>query len=94
MIRKLDNIAAGVIIGIIIPFVFFYFLVFPKYAFLGKLHHGMFMSMFPLLFSRCVFPNALLFFILLWADMAEAAKGLLIITGLITIILLFINFVL
>ena len=97
MIKKLDSIAAGIIVGIIVPAVFYYFFVYPKmkqYEFLGKLYMDMVVSMLPMFLSRCVFPNAVLFFILLWTDMANAAKGVLIITGFVTAVLLFINFVL
>lgn len=95
---KLDNIAAGIIIGIIVPAIFFYFFVYPKinlYSFLeGDLYKGLIMKTLPIFLSRCIFPNALLFFFLLWTDYEKAAKGVLIITGIVTAVLLFINFVL
>jgi hypothetical protein len=98
MIRKLDNIAAGIIAGIIVPAIFFYFFVYPsmnRYSFLGEsLYKEFVIKMLPMFLSRCIFPNALLFFGLLWVDFAKAAKGVLIFTGTITAILLFINFVL
>jgi hypothetical protein len=97
MLKKLDNVVAGIIVGIILPTIFFYFFVYPsinQYRFLGDLYLEMVVKMLPMFLSRCIFPNAILFFILLWTDMAEAAKGVLIFTAIITAILLFISFVL
>jgi hypothetical protein len=97
MIKKFDNLAAGIIVGIIVPALFYYFFVYPTikhYSFLGSLYVDLIVKMLPMFLSRCVFPNALLFFILLWTDMAKTAKGVLIVTGIITAVLLFINFVL
>jgi hypothetical protein len=97
MLKKLDTLLAGIIIGIVVPAIIFYFFVLPTmqhYRFLGDLYLQMIVKMLPMFLSRCIFPNALLFFLFLWADKAEAAKGILIVTGVATAILLFISFVL
>jgi len=97
MLKKFDTLLAGIVVGIVLPTIFYYFMVYPKmqqYRFLGNLYLDLVVKMLPLFLSRCIFPNALLFFILLWADMNEAAKGVLIVTGIETAILLFISFVL
>jgi hypothetical protein len=96
MIKKIDTVAAGIIIGIIVPMIFYYFFVMPdmkKYRFLGELYMQMVVKMLPLFLSRCIFPNALLFFMLLWTNKPNAAKGMLIITAIATSILMIINFV-
>jgi hypothetical protein len=96
MLKKFDTLLAGIIAGIILPAIFFYFFVYPsmsRYRFLGDLYIDMILKMMPIFLSRCIFPNAILFFVLLWADLTIAAKGVLIVTGVSTAILLFINFV-
>ena len=96
-LKKYDHVAVGVIIGIILPTIFYYLLVHPRlaqYKFLGNIYLDLVVKMLPMFLSRCIFPNAVLFFILLWTDMARAAKGMLIVTGIATGILLFISFVL
>jgi hypothetical protein len=97
MIKKLDTLFAGIIMGIILPLIFYYIFVMPQmsqYRFLGKLYMQMVVKMLPLFLSRCIFPNALLFFILLWTDKSHAAKGVLIVTGIATSVLMIINFIL
>jgi hypothetical protein len=96
MIKKFDTVIAGIIIGIIVPVIFYYFFVMPgmkQYRFLGDLYIQMVVKMLPMFLSRCIFPNALLFFILLWTNKSNAAKGVLIITGIATAILMIISFV-
>jgi hypothetical protein len=95
MIKKIDTLAVGMLIGIIVPAIFYYFFVMPgfkQYKFLGDLYMQMVVKMLPIFLSRCIFPNALLFFLLLWTNKANAAKGLLIVTGIATAILMIINF--
>jgi hypothetical protein len=97
MIKKINTVVAGIIIGIILPVIFYYFFVRPdmiQYRFLGKLYMQMVVKMMPMFLSRCIFPNALLFFIFIWTDNSYAAKGILIVTGIATAILLFVSFVL
>lgn len=96
MIKKIDTVLAGIIIGIIVPVIFYYFFIMPgirQYRFLGNLYLQMVVKMLPVFLSRCIFPNALLFFILLWANKSNAAKGVLIITGIATAILMIISFI-
>jgi hypothetical protein len=97
MIKKLDTVVAGILIGIVVPVIFYYFFVMPglkQYKFLGDLYLQMVVKMLPIFLSRCIFPNAILFFLLIWSNKSNAAKGVLIITGIATAILMVINFVL
>lgn len=54
-------------------------LIFPKQMLMGKL--------LPLVLSWCIIPNLLIFFILSWINYLKAAKGVLIATAILTIML-------
>lgn len=98
MLQKLNTVLAGIIIGVVIPSAIFFIFILPKYehlTFLGnKVFYEFLAEILPMLLSRCIFPNALLFFLLIWQNQNQIAKGLLISTGILTAILLFISFVL
>ena len=75
----------GMALGII--FIFMYYtkfndldiLIFPRQMLMGKL--------LPLVLSWCILPNLLVFFILSWINYLKAAKGVLIATAILTIML-------
>jgi hypothetical protein len=98
MLQKLNTVFAGIIIGIIIPAALYFIFIMPKmsnYSVIGDIYfREMVIKFLPLFLSRCIFPNALLFFLLIWRNQIRIAKGLLISTGVLTAILLFISFVL
>ena len=97
MLRKFDTLLSGLILGVIMPFLLYYFFIMPKmnhYAFIGPLYGQFLLKMLPIFLSRCIFPNALLFFLLLWLNQTNAAKGVLISTAFLTAILLIVNFLL
>lgn len=98
MLQKLNTVLAGIIIGIIIPAALYFIFIMPKlnnYSVIGATYfREMVIKFLPLFLSRCIFPNALLFFILIWRNQVNIAKGILISTGVLTAILLFIGFVL
>lgn len=98
MWQKLNTVSAGILIGIIIPALIFFIFVYPRIDHLSyfghKIFHQILADILPLLLSRCIFPNALLFFILIWRNQNLVAKGILISTGVLTSVLLFISFVL
>ena len=97
MLQKLNTVFAGILIGIVIPAIIFSLFVYPRIdhlSFFGsKIFHQILAEILPLLLSRCIFPNALLFFILIWRNQNLVAKGILISTGVLTSVLLFISFV-
>ena len=95
MLQKINTLTWGIIIGIIVPAIFYFILVLPKmqhFEFIGKYYGVMVFKLLPVFLGRCVFPNALIFFLLLWKDLALAAKGVLLSTAVLTAILLIIGF--
>lgn len=97
MLQKFNTLITGIIIGIIIPAAFYLIFVLPKmrhFAFIGEYYGKMVLKFLPIFLSRCIFPNALVFFLLLWVDFTEAANGVLYSTAVMTALLLIISFVL
>lgn len=95
MLKKLNTVTSGIIIGLILPAFLYFILVHPKLSLYKNLegYSQMLFESLPLFLTRCIFPNALLFFILAWRNQLRIAKGILIITGSLTLILVLINFV-
>ena len=97
MLQKINTLTWGIIIGIVLPTILYFVWVFPKmqhFEFIGRYYGVMVFKLLPLFLSRCIFPNALVFFLLLWKDLAQAAKGVLLSTAVLTAVLLLIGFVL
>ncbi len=97
MMQKLNNLVVGLIIGVILPVILYMLLVMPKmshYEFIDEYYRKMMVKLLPLFLTRCIFPNALLFFLLMWKNQLKIAKGILISTAVLTGILVLINFVL
>jgi hypothetical protein len=97
MIQKFNTLLAGLIIGVLLPSLLYYFFVMPTmrhYTFIGTMYGQLIIKMLPIFLSRCIFPNALLFFLLLWGNLVNIAKGVLISTVVMTAALMVINFLL
>ena len=97
MMQKLNNLVVGLIIGVVLPAILYMLLVMPKmshYEFIDEYYRKMMVKLLPLFLTRCIFPNALLFFLLMWKNQLKIAKGILISTAVLTGILVLINFVL
>jgi hypothetical protein len=97
MLRKLNTLTAGIITGVLVPAILYFILVHPKlsrFSFIEEYYGQMVIKFLPLFLSRCIFPNALIFFFLIWRNQLNIAKGILISTGVLTVILVIINFVL
>ena len=97
MQQKIDKLYIGVILGIIIPSIFYMIFYYAKIRHLTYFQGSsreFLMIVLPIILTRCIFPNAILFFIFIWRNMFSVAKGLLITTALLTAILVIINFVL
>ena len=79
-LKRIDNFWIGIVLGIAIPLAL-YPIVRPldpeNFAFISKAYHITIIKLLPLLLSRCVFPNALIFFIFIWVNYDKAAKGIL-----------------
>jgi hypothetical protein len=91
-LRRMNNFWIGLILGILLPLSLFP-LMRPfnpdNFAFIQSAYNITIFKLLPLLLSRCIFPNALLFFILIWSDFERAAKGILYATiGLVGILII------
>jgi hypothetical protein len=97
MLEKLDNFILGLVTGVLLPAALYMLFVYPKmnhYSFIEGYFSDILIKFLPLFLSRCIFPNALLFFLFTWKDKLKFAKGILISTAVLTAILLFISFIL
>ena len=96
MMQKLNNLILGLIIGIVLPAVFYFIFVVPKMSdriIFDLLDQHYKMKVVSLLLTRCVFPNALVFFLLIWKNQLKIAKGILISTAMLAGALVIINFI-
>ena len=90
MTKKINTIVSGVLIGLVIPILFymvFYYAKFKNLDFISYYKQIYLGTLLPLLISRCILPNLLLFFIFNWVNWEKAAKGIFIATLGLTIIL-------
>jgi hypothetical protein len=97
MLQKLDNFIFGIVSGIVLPCILYMIFVYPRmshYSIMEGYYSDILIKFLPLFLSRCIFPNALLFFLFTWKDKLKFAKGILISTAILTAILLFISFIL
>jgi hypothetical protein len=95
-LRRIDNFWIGVLLGIALP-ALLYPVLRPldpaNFSFIQTFDKLTMIKLLPMLLSRCVFPNALLFFIFIWTDFNLAAKGVLYTTVVLTGILIIIQFI-
>ncbi|MBN2486973.1 MAG: hypothetical protein JXB34_13440 [Bacteroidales bacterium] len=79
-LRRLDNFWFGLITGLALPLAL-YPLIRPldpaTFNFIKSVYKLTIIKLLPMLLSRCIFPNALLFFIFIWSGYERAAKGIL-----------------
>lgn len=81
MVRKLNTLFFGIASGIILPLILFFTLYYSKFSSIGYIEYPMKMvigELLPVIFSWCILPDLLLFFIFNWADWLKPAKGVLI----------------
>lgn len=83
---KLNTVFIGFATAILFPYVFFLMVYRTEYRILsqlqGQLLEGLLKSFIPSMIKSCLFANALLFFIFIWLNMNNAAKGVLIFSAL------------
>jgi hypothetical protein len=90
MNKKLNSLVSGILIGLIVPVLFymiFYYTKFKNLDFISYYKTIYLGRLLPLLISRCVLPNLLLFFIFNWLNWQKAAKGIFISTLGLTVLL-------
>jgi len=95
--KKFNNLFTGIIVGVILPTILYFIIVLPKmshFKFVDEYYRQMIIKFLPLFLTRCIFPNALVFFLLIWQNQLKIAKGILISTAVLTGILVLINFIL
>jgi len=93
-LRQYDNLWAGLVIGLVIPVVL-YFVIQPlkagNFDFMIENYRKTVVIMLPMLLSRCVFPNAILFFMFIWGRFDKTARGILYSTAGLTLALIMIR---
>jgi hypothetical protein len=97
MMRKFDNHLTGILVGLLLPTALYLIFIMPKmhnFRFLDDYYTAVVIKSLPLFLTRCIFPNALLFFILIWKNYLKIARGILISTAVLTAALVVINFIL
>lgn len=97
MKKKINTVFSGILLGVI-PTAIFYFLLFHnKYSHLLNTIHvdanAIRLNIIPIFISRCMLPSIILFFIFIYTNNGQAAKGILISVSAITVILFIISFV-
>ncbi len=95
MLKKIDTLLVGIITGVLLPAILYFILIHPRmktYALLNGYYYELLLKSLPLLLTRCIFPNAVLFFLLIWQNLNLAAKGILISTAILTGMLVIMNF--
>jgi hypothetical protein len=95
-LRKYDRLWIGISLGLLLPLAL-YPLIRPldpeNFAFISVDYHKAMLKLLPMLLSRCVFPNALLFFLLIWIRFDKTARGVLYSTVGLTAILILIQII-
>lgn len=95
-LREKDNFWIGFILGLVLPLAIYPF-VRPtnpqNFSFIADTYRHTMLKLLPMLLSRCIFPNALLFFIFIWGNFNLAAKGILYVSIGLVVILIFIEFI-
>jgi hypothetical protein len=79
-LQKFDKFWIGFLAGLALPLALYPLLkpFDPKnLVFISPDYNITLLKLLPMLLSRCIFPNALLFFLLIWSDLEKAAKGVL-----------------
>ena len=93
--KKLNNLTVGIIVGVILPIILYLIFIMPKmshFSFMDEYYRKMTIKFLPLFLTRCIFPNAILFFLLIWRNQLKIAKGILISTAVLTGVLVVVNF--
>jgi hypothetical protein len=90
MERLCNNLISGILSGIILPVIIFMMLYQTKFSnleFIEFPKHMLMGNLLPLIISWCVLPNLLLFFVFSWTNWLKSAKGVLISTTALTLLL-------
>lgn len=94
-LRNLDNILFGFVLGLLTPIITLivvYFYSFEGYTLEEFIQFLKKMRIISKLFSLCVIPNLAIFFLFLWPNFLKGARGTLLATFLIAIVVIIIQF--
>ncbi len=94
-LKKLDKIKIGFIAGILAPTLtlcIVYLYTFDNYTIKEFFHFLKTMRVLTKLFSLCVLPNLAVFFLFLWPNFLKGARGTLLATFFIAVIIILIQF--
>lgn len=83
MIKRINTLTAGIIFGIVVPVIFYIIVFYSKFNNLrfSDFHRDIYLGkLLPLIISRCILPNLVLFFVFNWLNWLKAAKGVFIST--------------
>lgn len=96
-LKKIDSFFIGLSMGIIVPLVLFTIfqpLDRENFSFMpDRVYNQTIKEILPMILSRCIFPNAFLFFICMSLTLDKLGKGLLFSTTAMVVVLLLIQFV-
>jgi len=87
--KKLDSVGVGITAGLVLPVLIYMIMYFTKVM---DVRHVLFSdysilsTILPLLISHCILPNIILFFICNALDIMRAAKGVVIATVIMTVV--------
>lgn len=90
-VARFDKLYVGMIFGLSVPVVALmgtYFYTFTNYTFNQFFYFLIMLRVITKMFSLCIIPNLAVFFVFLWLDMNKAAKGVLTITFILTVLIL------
>lgn len=95
-LREKDNFWIGLVLGVALPAILYPILrpLDPEnFAFISSSYRQSMLKLLPMLLSRCVFPNAVLFFLFIWGKFDLTAKGILYSSIGLVVILILIEFI-
>lgn len=90
MLKRINTVTFGIITGIIVPCIFYIVVFYSKFhnLNLASFHKDIYFGkLLPLIISRCILPNLVLFFVFNWLNWIKATKGVFISTIVLTVIL-------
>lgn len=97
MWEKIDKLYLGIIVGLLLPIILFFAFYSadvmklvnedPEFVTKSGEIKKVLPAALPALLTRVVFPNAIIFFLLIWQNRLKISKGILIVTAILTGIL-------
>lgn len=94
-LKFLNKLSIGITLSVVLPTILYFIIVHGRFQQFNIEHVNysrIMMMIMPLLLSRCVFPNVILFFLFIWLRYDKAAKGVLIATAILSAALLILKF--